>query len=145
MVMLSTLETLTLTRKTSRPFSLITSITGRWGLDCARPLPQEICKLDLPLPHLAEFVEKGQLAHDEAREMSSVSTLLTHLRRSVPRRSSRPTKLAIAPRPTRAYSLGVLRIVLVSGPFIYCGATIAKHFAAMLEEHDLFVPDDDDD
>lgn len=30
-------------------------------------------------------------------------------------------------------------------PFLYVGTLISKNFAALLEEHDIFVPEDDDD
>ena len=79
--------------------------------------------------------------------MSSVTALMTRIRGSVSRKRplARTNAVAIAPRPRRAYTLGLLRIAIVSVPFIYGGAMIAKYFAATLEEHDLFVPDDDDD
>ncbi|NXO17438.1 EMRE protein, partial [Oriolus oriolus] len=39
-------------------------------------------------------------------------------------------------------SVGVFSIVI---PFLYVGTQISKNFAALLEEHDIFVPEDDDD
>ncbi|KAF3700513.1 Essential MCU regulator, mitochondrial [Channa argus] len=41
--------------------------------------------------------------------------------------------------------LGLIRIALVVVPFLYLGTQISKTFAALLEEHDIFVPEDDDD
>lgn len=38
---------------------------------------------------------------------------------------------------------GALRSLAVSLPFIYLGAMISKHGAMFLEEHDIFVPEDD--
>lgn len=52
---------------------------------------------------------------------------------------------ALLPKPKLAYNLGILRVFLVSTPFIYAGAMAAKFMASSLEEFDLFVPDDDDD
>lgn len=40
---------------------------------------------------------------------------------------------------------GVVRMAVVVVPFLYVGTLISKQFAALLEEHDIFVPDDDDD
>lgn len=40
---------------------------------------------------------------------------------------------------------GLVRIALVVVPFLYVGTQISKNFAALLEEHDIFVPEDDDD
>lgn len=34
---------------------------------------------------------------------------------------------------------------MVVVPFLYVGTQISKNFAALLEEHDIFVPEDDDD
>uniref|UniRef100_A0A8C9RU37 Essential MCU regulator, mitochondrial n=1 Tax=Scleropages formosus TaxID=113540 RepID=A0A8C9RU37_SCLFO len=42
-------------------------------------------------------------------------------------------------------SFGLLRITVVVLPFLYVGTLISKNFAALLEEHDIFVPEDDDD
>ena len=38
-----------------------------------------------------------------------------------------------------------LQITATVTPFLICGGLFSKEFAAWLEEHDLFVPDDDDD
>lgn len=36
-------------------------------------------------------------------------------------------------------------MTIVVVPFLYVGNLISKNFAALLEEHDIFVPEDDDD
>lgn len=36
-------------------------------------------------------------------------------------------------------------MTVVVVPFLYVGTLISKNFAALLEEHDIFVPEDDDD
>ncbi|XP_015236055.1 essential MCU regulator, mitochondrial-like isoform X2 [Cyprinodon tularosa] len=51
---------------------------------------------------------------------------------------------AILPKP-RKTPFGLMRIALVVIPFLYVGTQISKSFAALLEEHDIFVPEDDDD
>ncbi|XP_071758149.1 essential MCU regulator, mitochondrial [Centroberyx gerrardi] len=51
---------------------------------------------------------------------------------------------AILPKPKKT-SFGLVRIGLVVVPFLYVGTQISKNFAALLEEHDIFVPEDDDD
>ncbi|XP_035511335.1 essential MCU regulator, mitochondrial-like [Morone saxatilis] len=51
---------------------------------------------------------------------------------------------AILPKPKKT-PFGLIRIALVLVPFLYVGTLISKNFAALLEEHDIFVPEDDDD
>lgn len=46
---------------------------------------------------------------------------------------------------THKTPFGLLRIAVVVVPFLYVGTRISKNFAAVLEEHDIFVPEDDDD
>ncbi|XP_046900061.1 single-pass membrane protein with aspartate-rich tail 1b [Hypomesus transpacificus] len=50
----------------------------------------------------------------------------------------------ILPRPDKT-SFGLIRMTAVVVPFLYVGTLISKNFAALLEEHDIFVPEDDDD
>ncbi|XP_028978879.2 essential MCU regulator, mitochondrial [Esox lucius] len=50
----------------------------------------------------------------------------------------------ILPKPKKT-SFGLFRIAMVVIPFLYVGTLISKNFAALLEEHDIFVPEDDDD
>ncbi|XP_052410465.1 essential MCU regulator, mitochondrial-like [Carassius gibelio] len=54
------------------------------------------------------------------------------------------TSGAILPKPKKT-AFGPLRILMVVAPFLYVGTLISKNFAALLEEHDIFVPEDDDD
>ncbi|XP_068193432.1 essential MCU regulator, mitochondrial isoform X1 [Antennarius striatus] len=51
---------------------------------------------------------------------------------------------AFLPKPKKT-PFGLTRIALVVVPFLYVGTQISKNFAALLEEHDIFVPEDDDD
>ncbi|XP_068525159.1 essential MCU regulator, mitochondrial [Anas acuta] len=51
---------------------------------------------------------------------------------------------AILPKPVKT-PFGLLRVFSVVLPFLYVGTQISKNFAALLEEHDIFVPEDDDD
>lgn len=51
---------------------------------------------------------------------------------------------AILPKPKKT-PFGLFRIALVVVAFLYVGTEISKSFAALLEEHDIFVPEDDDD
>ena len=59
--------------------------------------------------------------------------------------SPRGYSSAVPVKPTYYHSLGIAKVLVVSTPFIYVGAFMAKSFAAYLEDLDLFVPDDDDD
>ena len=52
---------------------------------------------------------------------------------------------SILPKPSRAYKFGPVLLAIWAPPFLYCGAMMAKHFAAWMEEMNIFVPDDDDD
>uniref|UniRef100_A0A3B1KBL4 Essential MCU regulator, mitochondrial n=1 Tax=Astyanax mexicanus TaxID=7994 RepID=A0A3B1KBL4_ASTMX len=51
---------------------------------------------------------------------------------------------AVLPKPDKT-PLGLTRMTMVVVPFLYLGTCISKNFAALLEEHEIFVPDDDDD
>ncbi|KAM8930410.1 essential MCU regulator, mitochondrial [Pelodytes ibericus] len=51
---------------------------------------------------------------------------------------------AFLPKPEKV-NFGLLRVFSVVVPFLYVGTLISKNFAALLEEHDIFVPEDDDD
>ncbi|XP_054635857.1 single-pass membrane protein with aspartate-rich tail 1b [Dunckerocampus dactyliophorus] len=51
---------------------------------------------------------------------------------------------AILPKPDKT-PFGLIRMTAVVVPFLYVGTLISKNFAALLEEHDIFVPEDDDD
>ncbi|XP_062990726.1 essential MCU regulator, mitochondrial [Elgaria multicarinata webbii] len=51
---------------------------------------------------------------------------------------------AILPKPVKM-PFGLLRVFVIVIPFLYVGTQISKNFAALLEEHDIFVPEDDDD
>ncbi|KAM9389543.1 essential MCU regulator, mitochondrial [Phaethornis superciliosus] len=51
---------------------------------------------------------------------------------------------AILPKPVKT-PFALLRVFSVVIPFLYVGTQISKNFAALLEEHDIFVPEDDDD
>ncbi|XP_061740879.1 essential MCU regulator, mitochondrial-like [Nerophis ophidion] len=51
---------------------------------------------------------------------------------------------AILPQPKKT-PFGLLRIAAVLVPFLYVGTRISKNFASLLEEHDIFIPEDDDD
>jgi len=51
---------------------------------------------------------------------------------------------AVLPKPQQV-SMGLVKVTLTVTPFLYTGAQISQHFAAWLEENELFVPDDDDD
>ncbi|XP_039352922.1 essential MCU regulator, mitochondrial [Mauremys reevesii] len=63
----------------------------------------------------------------------------------VPSRNETVTRSgAILPKPPKM-PFGLLRVFTVVIPFLYIGTQISKNFAALLEEHDIFVPEDDDD
>ncbi|XP_006894526.1 PREDICTED: essential MCU regulator, mitochondrial-like [Elephantulus edwardii] len=63
----------------------------------------------------------------------------------VPSRSVIVTRSgAILSKPVKM-SFGLLRVFSIMIPFLYVGTLISKNFAALLEEHDIFVPEDDDD
>lgn len=51
---------------------------------------------------------------------------------------------AILSKPDRV-PWGLLKVLVVVFASVYVGGTISKNGAAFLEEHDIFVPDEDDD
>lgn len=53
--------------------------------------------------------------------------------------------MPINPPPVSQTPFGLIRMTVVVVPFLYVGTLISKNFAALLEEHDIFVPEDDDD
>jgi len=40
---------------------------------------------------------------------------------------------------------GLVKVAVTVTPFLLTGGILSREFAALLEEHELFVPDDDDD
>ncbi|CAK6432067.1 unnamed protein product [Pipistrellus nathusii] len=63
----------------------------------------------------------------------------------VPSRSGTDTRTgAILPKPVRM-PFGLLRVFSIVIPFLFVGMLISKNFAALLEQHDIFAPEDDDD
>ncbi|XP_059413380.1 essential MCU regulator, mitochondrial-like [Carassius carassius] len=85
--------------------------------------------------------------------MAAVSVVRRFVSLSVPRlvgsqqqhrTAVNTTSGAILPKPKKTM-FGPLRILMVVAPFLYVGTLISKNFAALLEEHDIFVPEDDDD
>ncbi|KAL8595063.1 hypothetical protein ACOMHN_002041 [Nucella lapillus] len=40
---------------------------------------------------------------------------------------------------------GLLKVACTVTPFLLTGGYLSREFASLLEEHELFVPDDDDD
>ncbi|XP_061685135.1 single-pass membrane protein with aspartate-rich tail 1b [Syngnathoides biaculeatus] len=68
-----------------------------------------------------------------------------HLNRTIITRNVVSTSSgAILPKPEKT-PFGLVRMTAVVVPFLYVGTLISKNFAALLEEHDIFVPEDDDD
>lgn len=51
---------------------------------------------------------------------------------------------AVMEKPQRV-PLGLLKVLVVVGLSVFVGGSISKRGAEFLEEHDLFVPDEDDD
>ncbi|ESO10730.1 hypothetical protein HELRODRAFT_96981 [Helobdella robusta] len=51
---------------------------------------------------------------------------------------------SVLEKPTRV-KFGVLKVLLVVLPSIYVGGIMSRTGAHLLEEHDIFVPENDDD
>ncbi len=45
----------------------------------------------------------------------------------------------------KRYPLGIVKVLLISSPFLYIGSLVSKYAALGLEKMDLFVYSDDDD
>ncbi|XP_049577083.1 single-pass membrane protein with aspartate-rich tail 1b [Syngnathus scovelli] len=80
----------------------------------------------------------GLLARNNASKTSNLNRT-TQTRNAVSSSSG-----AILPKPDKT-PFGLIRMTAVVVPFLYVGTLISKNFAALLEEHDIFVPEDDDD
>ncbi|XP_033478933.1 single-pass membrane protein with aspartate-rich tail 1b [Epinephelus lanceolatus] len=92
--------------------------------------------LRLPLRHLAK--NAAIMSRNTGSKTSYISRT-TQSRTVV----STPSG-AILPKPDKT-PFGLIRMTAVVVPFLYVGTLISKNFAALLEEHDIFVPEDDDD
>ncbi|XP_027874838.1 essential MCU regulator, mitochondrial-like [Xiphophorus couchianus] len=92
----------------------------------------------LRLPLLPFSRNTGIMTRNPSLKTSTISK--TTQRRTV---VSTPSG-AILPKPEKI-PFGLIRMTVVVVPFLYVGTLISKNFAALLEEHDIFVPEDDDD
>lgn len=54
------------------------------------------------------------------------------------------TESGAVPKKPQTMSFGVIKVVLLSIPFIYVGAVMSREGAAWLEENEIFSPEDDD-
>lgn len=50
----------------------------------------------------------------------------------------------IPPMPKREF-LGLTKLLVVATPFLYIGGMMSMYGASLLEDYDIFVPEDDDD
>lgn len=50
----------------------------------------------------------------------------------------------IPPMPKKEF-LGITKLFIVATPFLYIGGMISMYGASLLEDYDIFVPEDDDD
>ncbi|CAB1428566.1 unnamed protein product [Pleuronectes platessa] len=85
------------------------------------------------------FTRNGALLGRNSGSKSSTISRTTSIRTAVSTSSG-----AILPKPDKT-PFGLFRMTVVVVPFLYVGTLISKNFAALLEEHDIFVPEDDDD
>ncbi|XP_034544683.1 single-pass membrane protein with aspartate-rich tail 1b [Notolabrus celidotus] len=92
----------------------------------------------LRLPLRLSTKNMGMLSRNTGSKTSNISRT-TQSRTAV----STPSG-AILPKPDKT-PFGLTRLTVVVVPFLYVGTLISKNFAALLEEHDIFVPEDDDD
>eukprot|EP00745_Piridium_sociabile_P015130 TRINITY_DN22291_c0_g1_i1.p1 TRINITY_DN22291_c0_g1~~TRINITY_DN22291_c0_g1_i1.p1 ORF type:complete len:109 (-),score=17.17 TRINITY_DN22291_c0_g1_i1:191-472(-) len=69
----------------------------------------------------------------------NVKTIITPIRTKVCSETG-----ALLEKPVRV-KFGLLKVTCTVTPFLLTGGYLSREFAALLEEHELFVPDDDDD
>ncbi|XP_020558033.1 essential MCU regulator, mitochondrial [Oryzias latipes] len=93
--------------------------------------------LRLPL-RLASTSVRGTTARHPVSKASAIS------RAGQSRTVVSTSSGGILPKPDKT-PFGLIRMTAVVVPFLYVGTLISKNFAALLEEHDIFVPEDDDD
>lgn len=92
----------------------------------------------LRLPLRLSARKTGIMSRNTGLKTSNISRT-TQIRTAVSTASG-----AILPKPDKT-PFGLIRMTVVVVPFLYVGTLISKNFAALLEEHDIFVPEDDDD
>ncbi|XP_019111954.1 single-pass membrane protein with aspartate-rich tail 1b [Larimichthys crocea] len=92
----------------------------------------------LRLPLRLSLTNMGLMSRGTGSKTPNISRL-TQSRTAVSTGSG-----AILPKPDKT-PFGLIRMTIVVVPFLYVGTLISKNFAALLEEHDIFVPEDDDD
>lgn len=51
----------------------------------------------------------------------------------------------VVEEPMKHYRLGLIRLGLVMGPFLYLGYWMGGQFAELIERYEIYVPDDEDD
>ena len=51
----------------------------------------------------------------------------------------------VADEPIKHYKLGLIRLGLVMGPFLYLGYWLGGQFAELIERYEIYVPDEEDD
>ncbi|XP_033295235.1 LOW QUALITY PROTEIN: essential MCU regulator, mitochondrial-like [Orcinus orca] len=96
----------------------------------------------LALAHVGSGAFRSGLSLGKGGDVSAGRGLIRSL---VPSRSVIVTRSgAILPKPVKM-SFSPLRVFSIVIPFLYVGTLISKNFAALVEEHDIFVPEDDDD
>lgn len=96
---------------------------------------------EVPLRVFGYFAPHGY-SEKQWGNMQSISALIenryTHI--SLVRENDTKSKVVI-----RSTTFCWLQVFLVVIPGVTIGASISKYGAAFLEEHDIFVPSDDDD
>ena len=73
------------------------------------------------------------------------SSLLFNGSSLVLRRTATTESGALVSKPTRYYNLVLFRLGVVAVPFVYLGYWAGGQFAEFLEEHEFYIPDEDDD
>ncbi|XP_005110438.1 essential MCU regulator, mitochondrial [Aplysia californica] len=86
-----------------------------------------------------------RLISSKSQPLILSSTKLANISKAIQLRSITTQDTgAVLAKPTQV-RFGIFKVCLTVTPFLLGGATISREFAAWLEEHELFVPDDDDD
>ena len=87
------------------------------------------------LNSLTQFRPTTNIAHKFTRHHTNSTGII----------EAKPSSAGIIETKPYKFSFGLIPVCMVMWTFMYCGAMAAKRGAALLEEWDIFVPEDDDD
>ncbi|KAH9494434.1 Essential MCU regulator, mitochondrial [Bulinus truncatus] len=112
--------------------------------DVKLPLIKSLVYIEVNIAYIMATSNFRLLASQTHKLILDANRLCTANRITSKRTIVKNDNGALLPRPTQV-RFGLIKVALTITPFLLGGARLSQEFAAWLEEHELFVPDDDDD